>query len=84
MVIETKFDLGQKVYLKKGSAYYLWHNEKDKVISGVITGLLIRRSFIEYEIDCGATYLGIFSEKDIFLTKEEAQSKLEELKGENK
>ena len=71
MVIEIKFDLGQKVYLRKGSAYYLWNNEKDKVISGVVTGFLIRGSFIEYEIDRGATYLGRFSEKDIFSTKEE-------------
>ena len=80
MKIETKFDIGQKVY-------YI-HSIKDKIEWGVISRIttecadsLILKSlsfgtYIGYQL---GTSIPLFLEEQLFATREEAEKKLKEI-----
>lgn len=74
MEIKTKFDIGQEVYIV--------FNDKS-ILKGEIIGLMcivgLEKNFVHYECESNG-----FSfeerEENVFLTKEEAEQKLKEIK----
>ena len=73
MKIETKFDIGQKVYFNKSLIYYV--DGKDKIISATITGIMFNKTFTWYEIENKDRLL----EQHLFSNKQEAEQKLKEM-----
>ena len=72
MIIKTKFDVGQEVYYLTG-----------KFASNVQSGEILQIKFYGKEIIYEIEYNGnVQEEQYVFATKEEAELKLSELKGE--
>ena len=77
MIIKTKFDIGQEVF-------YI-HPIKKIVEQGFVSRIIAEyydNQFVNFEKDIGyqlGTMIPIFSEEQLFATKEEAEVKLKEL-----
>ena len=76
MKIETKFDIGQEVYV----IYFDWVSEKIYVTNAIIEDINI----LPYTVNSQVCYnyhtsIGEYEENDIYITREEAEQKLKEI-----
>ena len=81
--LEDKIEAGTLVKLpcKVGDiVYYIWLNES--VSSSTIEVIKIRENTITFDTASGITYLLEHLGQTVFLTKEEAEAKLKEVRGE--